>query len=119
MKLTAKEVISIWGEKLQGFPWDEELIDRVIDSFDYAPSIDSVLYRTADVMSGATKINGKEVHVSAQSSITELNISPELYERCTAAGVVTIEDINKDRCAFAMKFEDYAELTAAMIEVVK
>ena len=118
MRLSAKEVMSIWQERMELFPWDEELLDTVIATFDYPPSIDSILYRTADVLSGASTINEDGVlYISAKSSITELDISPSLYSTCTKAGIITIEDINKDRCQQVLSIEDYAALTAAMLEV--
>lgn len=120
MRLSAKEVMSIWKEKMAAFPWDEELLDKVIATFDYPPSIDTILYRTADVLSGASKINEDGVlFISAESSITELDISPELYKTCTKAGIITISDISEERCQKVLDIEDYAALTAAMLEVTE
>lgn len=115
MKLTAPEVMKMYQRDMQGFPWDEELLQTVIDSFDYTPSMDTILYRFSDVINGVTKIMGTDVILTSKSAVTELPISYEMYQKVTRAGILTIEDINLERCTQVLTFEDYAELTAAVL----
>lgn len=117
MKLTAKDVKSMLGHQMEGFPWDEETVERVLKSFHEPVSMDTIMYRTADVLSGATILVGDDVTITSQSSITELDISDELYKRCTKAGVMTLKDIDRERVLSVLSFEDFADLTAAMLKI--
>ena len=115
MKLFAREVLAECAKQMPAFPRNEELMQQVIDSFDYLPNMDTILYRYSDVLVGNTKIVGQDVIVSMQSAVTELDLTPEMYKKVTKAGIMTIADINLSRCEKVLSFEDYGVLTAAML----
>lgn len=115
MKLTAAEVIATSRKDMEALVFDPDLLQRVIDSFDYIPTMDSILYRYCDVANGRTKLIGDDVVITEDSAVTELPLSPALYQTVTKAGIVTIKDISLERCRNVLSFEDYVELTAGMV----
>lgn len=117
MKLTAIEVIATEGKKMDAIPFDPDLLQQVIESFDYVPTMDTILYRYCDVANGKTKLVGQDVILSSESSVTELPLSPEMYKQITKAGIMTIADINLKRCQGILTFEELAELTAYTIQL--
>lgn len=117
MKLTAIDVIETNRRTMDGLALQPDLLQQVIDSFDYTPTMDTILYRYCDVLNGKTRLVGQDAILSRESSITELPLSPDMYKQVTKAGIMTISDINLDRCQGVLSFEDYAELTAHLISL--
>lgn len=118
MKLTATDVIASNKKSILGLiQFDNDLLQQVINSFDYVPTMDTVLYRYCDVVNGNTKLVGQDVILSKDSAVTELPLSPEMYHKVTMAGILTIADIDLDRCQGILTFEDYAELTACILSL--
>lgn len=116
MKLTATDVIESNRKTVVGLiDFDKDLLQQVIDSFNYVPTQDSILYRYCDVINGNTKLVGQDVILSKESAVTELPLSPQMYHKVTRAGILTIADIELDRCQGILTFEDYAELTACIL----
>lgn len=75
-----------------------------------------VFYRHNDLCAGHSDIDDDgEIICSAQSGVTELDISMETYEACYAAGYLHIEDIDKEDFS-GFSFEVIADLTAAIIK---
>lgn len=117
MKLTATEVIAMSKKGMDCIEYNADVLQQVIDSFDYIPNMDTILYRYCDVLTGKTKIVGQDVILSEDSAVTELPLSPDMYKKVTKAGIMTIKDVNLERCRSVLTFEDYAELTASMISL--
>lgn len=117
MKLTNAEVMEYFAEKMPGLTFDEELLARVINSFDCPVTMDTILNRHNDVLSGRTILNGTHAELTPQSSLTELPISKETWESCNRSGIFHIEDIqNLDLCNLStLKFEALAEVTGNLI----
>lgn len=95
MKLTSEEVIEYYARMMPGLQFDKEVLDAVIDSFDYPVSMYCILCRHNDVLAGDTVIDNGMVYLSARSSITELDISNEVVVASNKGCVYRIGDIDK------------------------
>lgn len=75
-----------------------------------------VFYRHNDLCAGHSDIDDDGTIIcSAQSGVTELDISMDTYDACYAAGYLHIEDIDKEDFS-GFSFEVIADLTAAIIK---
>lgn len=75
-----------------------------------------VFNRHNDVCSGATKIEGDDVLITEDSSITELNIELKTLRDCNRNAVYKIRDISKEVLP-SLSFEAIADVTSAVIAI--
>lgn len=117
MKLTKMDVVEYYAKMNKGLSFDLDVLEQVVDSFPTPVTMDTILNRHNDVITGRTIISGGNVFITPRSSVTELDISKQTYDICRHSFVFHIEDINDNElCNLgSMRFDALAELTGAYI----
>ena len=117
MKLTNAEVVEYFNARTPGLSFDDEVLSRVIDSFDCPVTMETIFNRHNDVLSGRTVLNGTRAQITMRSSITELPITKETLLSCNKSCIFHLEDImNKDLCNLStLTFEALTEVTGELV----
>lgn len=120
MRLTKEDVIEYFEQKVPGLEFEPEVLDAVLASFEYPVTMDTILNRHNDVVSGRTTLRGMAVTLSMDSSITELPISKATYESCKRSCILHLCDVNDDDlCSLkTLGFDALAEVTGALMKAI-
>lgn len=134
MKTVCKKVRDYFNQKSNLLNIDAQALQKAVNSLSYVEQqliehsdiehltamedfiFHKAFYRQNDICAGCTDFDDEgNIILSAQSAITELEITLETYQELHELGCIEIDDVKKDEFP-QLSLESLADLTAAILK---